>query len=466
MDIADSSHGLSNTPESSVESPSVLRTRLAELDAEVDALEARLHVLAEERRRVIRSLDSITYPVLTLPPEITAHIFSHYVDNPHIGRTNTPGRGPLLLASVCREWRNICLSVGSLWASLRIYPTPIDRDVEEFLSFIRCWLSRAGRQPLDLQVFGAQYTSEMFSAISHHSPQLRTLHLTLGHPFSFPNADIRGRIPSLTKLAVTILNDWDEEPVMLTAFSDAPALRDAQLSGASLRWISLPWVQLTHLELSDDSLSAYVDVLRQTPNLEILRVGITYLHRAPDPSSAPLILPNLHTLVLYDNRQSMLLPYLTLPALQTLELMSLAPENSSLLRQLARRSAWSLRSICLIDMSPEAAVLCLQSLPSLEAVEIRNNEWPNYDWDPLFELLARENAFLPALRAMTLEGFAEGRSSTSLIEMLESRWRGNRRGVSKLASFRLKLESGHDTTIYEAELRMHLRALEQEVVLS
>ncbi|KAJ7474281.1 hypothetical protein FB451DRAFT_286409 [Mycena latifolia] len=466
MDVADSSHRRS-TPLESAESSSALRMRLAELDAEMDALDARLRLLAAERRRVIHSLDSITYPVLTLLPEITVHIFSDYVDNPHIGYTNTPGRGPLLLASVCREWRNICLSVGSLWASLSIYPTPeFVRDIEDFLSFIRCWLSRAGRQPLDLQVFGTRYTSEIFSAISHHSPQLRTLRLALDLPFSFPNADILGRIPSLTKLAVTIMNEGDE-PVMLTAFSNAPALRETQLSGASLQWISLPWIQLTHLELLDESLSAYVDVLRQTPNLEVLRIGITYTQDAADPSSAPLILPNLHTLTFSYDRQGMLLSYLTLPALQNLELMSLVTASSSLLRELGLRSAWSLVSICLTGMRSEAAVLCLRYLSSLQVVEIRNDEWPNYDWEPLLELLAHTKAFLPALRALTLEGVGTGCSSTSLIEMLQSRWSGNRRGVSKLTSFRLKTESHFMDE--DDGLRTCLHALRREgldVVLS
>ncbi|KAJ7474267.1 hypothetical protein FB451DRAFT_1398252 [Mycena latifolia] len=339
MDAADSSHRRS-TPLESAESSSALRMRLAELDAEMDALDARLRLLAAERRRVIHSLDSITYPVLTLPPEITAHIFSCYVDNPHIGYPKTPGRGPIVLASVCREWRNICLSVGSLWASLCIYPTPdFVRDIEDFLSFIRCWLSRAGRQPLDLQRYSRPYL---------------TLRLTLDLPFSFPIADILGRIPSLTKLAVTIMNEGDE-PVMLTAFSNAPALHDVQLSGASLQWISLPWIQLTHLEFSDQALSACVD-------------------RVAQPSSAPLILPNLRTLEFSFDREGMLLTYLTLPVLQNLELTALVTASSSLLRQLGQRSAWSLRSICLTGMRSEAAVICLQSLPSLEAVEIRNNE--------------------------------------------------------------------------------------------
>ncbi|KAJ7073448.1 hypothetical protein B0H15DRAFT_745599, partial [Mycena belliarum] len=98
----------------------VLRARLAELNEEIGTLEVRLRLSTAERERVREGISCLRYPVLTIPPEIIEHIFSFYVCNPHIGHTNTPGRGPLVLASVCRQWRNICLSDGSLWASLRV----------------------------------------------------------------------------------------------------------------------------------------------------------------------------------------------------------------------------------------------------------------------------------------------------------------------------------------------------------
>ncbi|KAJ7474256.1 hypothetical protein FB451DRAFT_1034989 [Mycena latifolia] len=445
------------------ESPSVLRARLTKLNEEMDVLEARLRFLAAERRRVIQDLDSIVYPVLTLPPEITAHIFSYYVDNPHIGYTRSPGRGPLVLAGVCREWRNICLSVGALWASLRVYERQnLDLHGEDLLSFIRCWLSRAGRQPLDLQIFGAWYTSEIFSAISDHSPQFRTLRFALALPSSFPNAEIRGRIPSLMKLVVTILDIREDESVLLTAFSDAPCLREAQLSGASLQWLSLPWVQLTHLELSDDSLSEYVGVLRQTPNLEVLRVSITHIQDAADPSSTPLILPNLHTLEFSYDREGMLLSYLTLPALRTLELTSLPGANSFLLHQAGLRSAWPLRSMRLTRMASEAVVICLDCLPTLETVEICNPQSSYYDWEPIIAAFAHHDEFLPALRTLVLCGSPSHFSITKLVEMLASRWDGNRQGVIKLASFRLKYGNEAAPNDPFEELRTRLRSLTNE----
>ncbi|KAJ7139192.1 hypothetical protein C8R44DRAFT_975102 [Mycena epipterygia] len=277
------------SPPSPPSAASHLRMLLAELDEEMDALESKLRLLAAKRHRVLQDLSSITYPVLTLLPEITAQIFSHYVHKPHIGRTRTPGRGPLLLTSVCRDWRDICLSIGSLWASLQVYPERYSSgDAKDLLSLLRCWLSRAGSQPLDLHVFrssSGSISSKIFTLLSDYSSQWRSLGVTLQRPFSFPNDKIQARIPSLEQLVVNISAERRDVPVKITAFSVAPRLYDVRLYGASLQWISLPWLQLTHLEFSNDSesLSACVAILKQTQKLEVLIVQRSPLIRESPP---------------------------------------------------------------------------------------------------------------------------------------------------------------------------------------
>ncbi|KAJ7703692.1 hypothetical protein B0H17DRAFT_901456, partial [Mycena rosella] len=54
------------------------------------------------------------YPVLTLPNEITSRIFIDYLAS-H-GRIRPFMRtAPLLLAQICRPWREIALSTCKLW---------------------------------------------------------------------------------------------------------------------------------------------------------------------------------------------------------------------------------------------------------------------------------------------------------------------------------------------------------------
>ncbi|KAJ7139239.1 hypothetical protein C8R44DRAFT_847339 [Mycena epipterygia] len=444
---------------SSPTSSSSLRLRLAELDEEMDTLESRLRLLAAERRRVVQDLKSIIYPVLTLPPEITAQIFSHYVHKSHIGRTRTPGRGPLLLASVCRDWRHICLSMGSLWASLLVYPEQYSsRDVKDLLSLLECWLSRAGSHPLDLRIFRSSsgLTSKIFTLLSNYSSQWRTLGVTLDRPFSFPNEEIQARIPCLEKLVVTIIAEGDGVPVKITAFSVAPRLREARLSGASLRWISLPWVQLTHLEFSLESLSACFEILKQTPMLESL---VVYLPYGTDPPSALLTLAHLHTLKFDHDRDGALLACLTLPALKTLELAYLAREFCPRLMDLGLRSAWSVRSIHLEGMDLDTLNVCLRCIPSLEQVEIDAMEWSDGAVDSLVEPLAHDSDFLPALSSLAITRCAIDFSPSPLVEMLASRWKGDRPGIARLQSFRLV---PLDPTTSLEEIRTQLRPLMNE----
>ncbi|KAJ6562248.1 hypothetical protein B0H19DRAFT_94840 [Mycena capillaripes] len=423
-------------------SPTALRTRLAEIDDEMDALKSRLRVLAVERRRVTQGLGSIIYPVLTLPPGVTSQIFYQYVEEPYIGHTRTPGRGhgPLTLASVCRSWRDLCLSLPSLWASLRIYPDttwPIDN----FLRFLQCWLERAGNCPLALHIFGSGLGSmsmKIFSSISRFSTHFQTLSLTLDRPFAFPNAEIRGQIPLLTKLVVNIITERDT-PVLMTAFTDAPSLREVQLSGTSFEWISLPWIQLTKLEFTEESVSSCVEILKETPNLEVL---VVYLSDQLHPQGPSIVtLPRLHTLEFLYDPMGMLLDHLRLPGLKRIHLTSLDDHGEGVSRFLALgdRSTWSLQSIHFAGMMAERYLPCLRSLSSLEEVEIRLSWDCSSDEPPgeLMELLRDDSTFLPALRALTLREWPRDISASSFAEMLAARRNRDNDQVAKLESFQV-----------------------------
>ncbi|KAJ6556844.1 hypothetical protein DFH09DRAFT_890059, partial [Mycena vulgaris] len=56
----------------------------------------------------------ISYPVLSLPPEITSKIFVMSLP-PDRWTEPSPHPAPLLLAQICREWRSISLDTPELW---------------------------------------------------------------------------------------------------------------------------------------------------------------------------------------------------------------------------------------------------------------------------------------------------------------------------------------------------------------
>ncbi|KAJ7140130.1 hypothetical protein C8R46DRAFT_921559, partial [Mycena filopes] len=75
--------------------------------------EERRRRLTEEKVAIQKSLDSIVYPILTIPFEITAEIFVHCL--PNISAPASSTVAPMLLARVCRQWRNIPWSTPKLW---------------------------------------------------------------------------------------------------------------------------------------------------------------------------------------------------------------------------------------------------------------------------------------------------------------------------------------------------------------
>ncbi|KAJ7087035.1 hypothetical protein C8R43DRAFT_1244882 [Mycena crocata] len=416
--------------------PSRLRTRLKEIDEEMDALESKLRLLTVERRSVMEHLDSIIYPILTLPPEITSQIFSHCVDKPHIGRPPGdrpyPERGPLVLASVCRSWRDICIALRALWSSLAVYP---DRhsSIDNLLRLLKLWLTRSGTHQLDLHI-GA-FSSHMFGifdVISQYSLQWRSLDITLDTPYDFP---IQSRVPQLTKLVVYIMGNGDFSPMTGSAFRDAPRLREVQLSRASLKRISLPWNQLTHLDFSDETVFSCM--------LESFLIA-TY-HSSP----------RLHTLSFRYDRDGMLFDYLTLPVLKHIDLAYVEDEGASRLQGLARRG-WSLHTMRLTGVASSAILTCLRCVSSLEQVEIYN---PREQMDgytaPLVEHLSSDDTFLPRLLRLTLEEYDPEISESSLLEMLTSRRNGSRDAVAKLQYFCLLLcdDARKDASAIETQLR-------------
>ncbi|KAJ7139184.1 hypothetical protein C8R44DRAFT_867351 [Mycena epipterygia] len=236
----------------------------------------------------------LVFEILTLPPEITAQIFFHYVHKTHIGRTETPDRGPLLLASVCSYWRGNGISVGvSAGTPGTLFEWGFQRP--------------AGPPPV---LVVACRQPALGSALAGCGPDV-------GQTILLPDDKIQAR----QEMVVTIIAEGRDVPVKITAFDVAPRLREVRLSGASLQWISLPWIQLIHLEFLNESLSACVEILKQTPRLEAL--GVYFSYGNARPPSALLTLLHLHTLnFTYDREGS----GLTLPALETLELAYLRNE--------------------------------------------------------------------------------------------------------------------------------------------
>ncbi|KAJ7274148.1 hypothetical protein C8J57DRAFT_1062663, partial [Mycena rebaudengoi] len=119
------------------------RLRVAELTTLIDKLVA-------ERSNLQAELDSIVYPVLTIPLEVTSNIFEQSIpeDSPH----PSPENAPLLLTQICRQWRATALATPSLWQYIRLELPPwyyVGQN-EGGERLLQMWLENSAKLPLSI----------------------------------------------------------------------------------------------------------------------------------------------------------------------------------------------------------------------------------------------------------------------------------------------------------------------------
>ncbi|KAJ7747779.1 hypothetical protein B0H16DRAFT_1375260 [Mycena metata] len=262
-----------------------LRFRLAQLTDLIAKL-------TTEQRQLRAISDSIVYPVLSIPPEITALIFFHCISPSNPFPQPSPLKAPLLLAQICREWRDIALSTPRLWQSLGLVDT---RSVDVF----ETWLARSGNLPLNfsLNCVDPERASFLVDVCIPHAQRWQNVELAL--PVGLLTR-LEGPlpIPLLRRISLSlrgpfkreVANGSPDDPISLR---NAPSLREADVSTYPDLRFNLPWVQLTTLTLSKVDVDECFVILGLCPDL--IALDITTIGPPPPPnhSNGPLTLPFL-----------------------------------------------------------------------------------------------------------------------------------------------------------------------------
>ncbi|KAJ7448353.1 hypothetical protein FB451DRAFT_764666 [Mycena latifolia] len=410
---------------------SQLRSRLVDIESQVADLVSQLARLHVEKEGVLASLDSIIYPVLTLPPEITSEIFLQYVRS---------CSSPLLLASICRAWRAVALSTPGLWIGFYVGSRRPDGWSPEKLSpLLECWFSRSGNLPLTLNIELPRSGSQeaVLSTLAQHASQWTALNLISRRPLSFPTDSISTPYSSLKTLKLDITRWPDDDHSCIAAFFNAPQLREVRLPALTLARISLPWAQLTSLELWGQSLGECFKILAQTQNLESLSLSPRMAgHLMP----VPLTLPLLRTLSLMPDPDLELFDLFTLPALERLELYEVSLEGAAAVESLITRSRCSLRALALSQTTLTEAYECFWNLESLAEVSLRFVEWSTDDFSTFLAWLTDNQPILPSLETLNIDKCLHDIDVRDLAAMLSARSRGIE-GTAKLKSFRLSFDA-------------------------
>ncbi|KAJ7493492.1 hypothetical protein FB451DRAFT_1214610 [Mycena latifolia] len=340
-----------------------LRTRIRLLDAEItqhelslrllreaiDQHELSLHLLQEARKGLIEAL---TYPVLTLPFEITSKIFVDCLpeDSEGIMRPYpSQDEAPLVFTRVCRDWRAVAISTPTLWTRLRIeFDSDDGRGYidAKWVELLDIWLHRSQPHPLSVIISNQSYTDPdetLVEALDRHSP--RWCDLTLKLPFNhFSRLKSHVSLPMLERLNISAHGSPDMiNPI--SAFTNAPLLRHLCLEGGmSPADLLLPWEQLTTLEFYGASADNCLELLRLTPNIVSCVLDIQYASHALGLGSP---LQFLRSFTFSGPAGWGILRYITMPALRTLDLTRSPPDPRNIVQLLRflKRSQCELRDM-------------------------------------------------------------------------------------------------------------------------
>ncbi|KAJ7078326.1 hypothetical protein B0H15DRAFT_1025922 [Mycena belliarum] len=304
-----------------------LRNRMAELDASIAALSA-------ERRSLQEESDSIIYPILSLPTEITIEIFLRCAASNRLP-SPSPSEAPLLLAQICSQWRRLALDTPVLWRYLLFEGT------SSFVELLKLWLSRSGSMPLDYTLYCSEpsRTGALIEASILHSH--RWSNISLGLPLtSYPALDGLP-LPVLRSITVqihqSVSNEVVRSPVIIP---HAPLLRAAHIQSLPRLKVYVPLRNLTTLQLSRGvELARCMKILENCPELVHLDVDTT----GSADISSPLVIEHLESLA-FNLGEVHILLHLTLPRLRRL-----TAAGQMVASHVSHLDSFVQRSACILD---------------------------------------------------------------------------------------------------------------------
>ncbi|KAJ7639370.1 hypothetical protein FB45DRAFT_425602 [Roridomyces roridus] len=315
-----------------------LRSQVSQLTLNIAVAKARLADMKAELVRAQRQLDSITYPVLSLPTEIVSEIFICCLPTPNTRQWTRRVDGidskqaPLLLSQICCQWRRIALSTSALWKRLDIN---LRRRQRRACIITETWLERAHSSPLSVRLHGPTgdlVDPKKFSETFHrYAPGIRSLE------FDIFQDDLKWGmmarsidLPLLRRLSFRLV-DGDAglpESSRVEMFKNVPQLSQVLFHQVLPEVVVLPWQQLTRFTGELYLPPECQDALRLMPNLEECAFSVIETH-ANYSHLEVLSHQQIRSFTLFHStshhyaeaRSMQILQFLALPKLESLELL-------------------------------------------------------------------------------------------------------------------------------------------------
>ncbi|KAK7063667.1 F-box domain-containing protein [Favolaschia claudopus] len=414
-----------------------LRIRFAKVTSEIEQLHAELACLETTQESIADALESIVYPIVTLPAEIASDIFAHHIYG--LKHEDPPGvidlrfsrnEGPLWLAQVCRSWRAIVLNTPSLWCSVRVSSDPSWTPVPDWRQLLQCWLPRARGHTMYLDFIAGgdpRQTELLFPIAAAYCTQWRSfsgyLHTSDASAFDI----IQHRVPLLHQLALQSKEDFSA-PTPIASFSP----RAARCFSAP-QYLVLPWAQITNLTLCRLTVPDCINLLHYIPLLQLLSVDLHLPRSSNVRWPLPVALQHLHTLVVTDwelfEWTSSFFTFIACPRLTSFRISR--SDNPDTLLDFLRRSQCALESLhtelqAVYDLAPLAYHVSLLTVSDMSANALAC----------FCGRIATDPVFLPSLQSLQITQYTAAIPYSEITQMLSARWY-NRGTKPKLSSFRL-----------------------------
>ncbi|KAF9469926.1 hypothetical protein BDZ94DRAFT_1317022 [Collybia nuda] len=396
-----------------------------------------------------------------IPTDVWEEIFIHclpLLEDPRFLPTDntlfTPHVAPLLICQVCREWRQLAISLPRLWSFLKVVVSLGESHPP--IGVITLWLKRSGTVPLALSLFqtneseGNQVTTgtvlEIFKHYIHRWQHVRLdLASSLRHDRLRPH---KRKAPLLEQLHMRYQRPEEttgSDP--LEMFEEFPRLSTLSLPSITpIRFLAdlgltVPWNQLTYISIGHEvSVGKVLLLLTKCHTLKNCKFDVESI---PDTGPRSMIThASLQSLELTSGPQGLadFLRMTTFPALNNIvvyekgspaELLAWPQEelNMFLERSATRLHHLGLHNTCIrsthfIDLLRNPS---LQTLTELVVVD--NTDWiysPCLSFSAMEMLTFGEHYnLLPALQCLRISGLGclWSVDSKALVDMAESRCR-------------------------------------------
>ncbi|KAF7294081.1 hypothetical protein MKEN_01454700 [Mycena kentingensis (nom. inval.)] len=334
------------------------------------------------------SLQASTFPVLTLPNELTSLIFIACLPNAG-GVRPSAKRAPLVLLGICRHWRSVALHTPELWASLDL---EICRGPRYTIALIagswdalRTWFLRANKRRLALTIHQSDcwdtrsYKSACWSQSFDRAFDVQNVWSLQADCSPSQFRAILSRATSLPTLRQ--LSGPLETNDLLDLFTRAPNLRSLRLRRIDTDAIShIQSSTLTSLDTGSSSitLSELMCIVAQCPVLEIVRVySIKRSDSAhePPPTTGSLFIPHLSSMHARDGISVQCWDALTLPRLHSLSVKLPPGATGHTLADFVSRSDCTVTHLDVHgDVTARATAEFIAQFGTLEVLEIDDGD--------------------------------------------------------------------------------------------